>query len=118
MLTRLAVAAAGIIILVGLFFVLRPASTATGPQAFEFNVSIANVKMTPSQFTVRQDDKVTLRLSSDTPVNLHLHGYDLEKEIAPGATETISFDATLTGQFEIEDELTTTPLGKLVVEPR
>lgn len=115
---RLAIIGVAAVLLVALFFLLRPAPSPSGPQTVDLTLSIAGGKMTPAQINARQDDKVTLRLSSDKLTKFHLHGYDLERDIAPGAVETITFDAKLTGQFEIEDEATSTELGKLVVEPR
>ena len=61
---------------------------------------------------------MTLRFASDTPVEVHLHGYDLEEEVSPGEETELSFEADATGQFEIEDHETEAPLGTLLVQPR
>jgi len=45
---------------------------------------------------------VTLVVTSDTADEVHLHGYDLEKELSPGKPTTLRFDATQTGVFEVE----------------
>jgi FtsP/CotA-like multicopper oxidase with cupredoxin domain len=34
--------------------------------------------MSPSEIEVREGDRVTLRLTSEEPTEVHLHGYDLE----------------------------------------
>jgi FtsP/CotA-like multicopper oxidase with cupredoxin domain len=39
--------------------------------------------MNPDEIDVTEGDRVTLRLTSDAPVELHLHGYDLEAEVSP-----------------------------------
>lgn len=57
-------------------------------------------------------------MTSDRPIELHLHGYDLEEEIEPGEPAEISFEADLTGRFEIENHDSEAELGALVVEPR
>ena len=51
---------------------------------------------------VHEEDSVTLRWTSDRPVILHLHGYDIEKRVAPNAVTVLSFAAYATGRFPIE----------------
>ena len=112
-----------VLVLVGLgalFLVLRPERTASSGEPAErtFDVSITGDEMEPGGVSVTEGDRVTLRLTSEEPVEVHLHGYDLEREVEPGEPAEISFDADLTGRFEIEDHETQTVLGTLVVQPR
>jgi hypothetical protein len=51
-------------------------------------------------------------------MEIHLHGYDIEREVAPGGPATLSFEADLTGRFEIEDHESEEVLGVLIVQPR
>ena len=74
--------------------------------------------MNPAEVDVEEGDQVTLRLASDRPVEIHLHGYDLEEEVSPGEETELSFEADLTGRFDIEDHETDTELGTLLVQPR
>jgi len=71
---------------------------------------------------VQQGDAVTLRCTSDQALTLHLHGYDVEQRVVPGATATMSFTARATGRFAIEVHGTegrrATTLGYLEVHPR
>ena len=71
---------------------------------------------------VQQGDAVTLRWTSDQALTLHLHGYDVEQRVVPGATATMSFTARATGRFAIEVHGTegrrATTLGYLEVHPR
>jgi siroheme synthase len=71
---------------------------------------------------VQQGDVVTLRWASDQALTLHLHGYDVEQHIVPGATATMSFTARATGRFPIElhgsEGRRATTLGYLEVHPR
>ena len=46
--------------------------------------------------------EVTLSVTSDVADEVHVHGYDLEAELTPGAPAEITFDATVTGVFEVE----------------
>lgn len=107
-----------ILALGGLFVALRPDPPAEGPQEQMINVEIREDAMKPAEIAVGEGDRVTLRVTSDHPVELHLHGYDRELEAEPGETATLSFKATLTGRFEIEDHETGAELGTLVVRPR
>ena len=74
--------------------------------------------MTPNQIVVGEGDRVKLEITSDSPAELHVHGYDLEQEVEPGETAELAFDATITGRFEVEDHDTETALGELLVQPR
>ena len=50
----------------------------------------------------RQHDRIELILTSDRPLALHLHGYDLEIAAAPGIPGKVTFDAGFTGRFPVE----------------
>lgn len=106
----------GAIALLALFVAVRPAP-ANGPEARTFEWAIARDGAV-REFTVREGDTLTLRISTDRAIAVHIHGYDLKRELVPGETAVLSFAATLSGRFEIEDELTEKELGVLVVEPR
>ena len=121
-----------LLVLVGLFFVLRPDSSApessapgdattsesTGGQEKRVDVAINRGTMTPDQITVNEGDRVNLRITSDSPLEFHLHGYDLEKEVEANTPADLPFDATITGRFQIEDHNSDAELGELVVQPR
>jgi hypothetical protein len=51
---------------------------------------------------VQEGDAVTLRLCVDRPMTLHLHGYDIERRVEPGAVTDITFMANATGRFPLE----------------
>ncbi len=50
---------------------------------------------------VTQGDQISLLCTADTEVQIHLHGYDIEKTIAPGSTVSLRFDAHATGRFPV-----------------
>jgi FtsP/CotA-like multicopper oxidase with cupredoxin domain len=50
---------------------------------------------------VNEGDVVRLRWTSDQPLVLHLHGYDIEKRTAAGAVTELVFTAYATGRFPI-----------------
>jgi len=69
------------------------------------------------RLTVRQGERVRVRVTSDVSDHVHVHGYDLFGDVAPGSPATIQFRATLTGRFEIELEDRGTPIAELEVRP-
>ena len=71
--------------------------------------------MLPDNLTAHQNDIVTINVKSDTRGEAHLHGYDLPFNCIPGQTVSETFTADKTGDFPIEWESTSTPLGHLVV---
>ena len=63
-------------------------------------------------------DTVRFRVRHSEPEEVHVHGYDLTKDLQPGKTATMSFEADIEGIFEIELEHSGTPIGTLKVEPK
>ena len=75
-----------------------------GAAELTFDVKIAQGRVLDAQQLIRvhQGDSVTLRWTSDRPVTVHLHGYDIEKRLAADAVTELAFTATATGRFPIE----------------
>ena len=65
----------------------------------------------------KEGDTVTFRVRNDAPEEVHVHGYNIKKELEANKTETVSFKATITGIFEIELEGSATQLAELRVDP-
>ena len=91
-----------------------------GPRQHSFTLRVENGKPEGGvkTFQVKQGDTVSFNIRSDTKGEVHLHGYDLEKEMVPGQTVTLSLTATATGRFKIEIEKVEVELGFLEVQPR
>lgn len=53
---------------------------------------------------VALNEPVTLRVSSDVPDQVHVHGYDLTAEVEAGGAAVIEFVADVPGVFEVELE--------------
>ena len=64
-----------------------------------------------------QGDTVRFRVRHDDAEEVHIHGYDIKKDLVANETANVSFDASIPGIFEIELEHSGTPLGRLKVEP-
>jgi FtsP/CotA-like multicopper oxidase with cupredoxin domain len=65
-----------------------------------------------------EGDTVRLRVRSDVPEEVHVHGYDLKADIEPGKPAQMSFKASITGIFEIELEHSGQQLAELRVDPK
>jgi len=138
---------AGAAVLAGLFFALRPASetapapptttaqtteqtttteetttqetTTAAPEIPTLQVTVRGGEPVGGvqRLTVQQGERVRVRVTADVSDHVHLHGYDLMRDVAPGAPATIRFRATIAGRFEIELEDSGTPIAELEVRP-
>ena len=77
--------------------------------------------VTPGKVTklrFKQGETVRFRVRSDVADHVHVHGYDLMKDVVPGKTITFSFPAEITGIFEIELEDRGEEIAQLRVDPK
>ena len=68
---------------------------------FDIKIERGRVPDTKQLIRVNEGDVVKLRWTSDQPLILHLHGYDIEKRIAAGAVTELALTAYATGRFPI-----------------
>jgi hypothetical protein len=66
---------------------------------------------------VDQGDEITFKVKSDVDEEVHVHGFDISKDVAAGGTARLSFPATITGIFEVELEYSGVPIAELQVNP-
>jgi FtsP/CotA-like multicopper oxidase with cupredoxin domain len=87
--------------------------------AFEtINVAAGKPDGGVQTITVKKGSRARIQVASqDTSDEIHLHGYDLTRQLKAGDSVRFSFDADAEGIFEIELHGTHTQIGKLVVEP-
>jgi hypothetical protein len=95
-------------------------STPVGSSGTDVAVTIAGGKVAPDpsrKVEVATGDRVHLSVTSDHADEVHVHGYDIEKEVSAGSTVTIDFTADIPGQFEVEaHKLSPSLLFTLVVK--
>jgi heme/copper-type cytochrome/quinol oxidase subunit 2 len=72
-------------------------------------------KVTKLRF--KQGETVRFRVRANIADEVHVHGYDLMKDIEPGEAITFSFPADITGIFEIELENAGEQIAQLRVDP-
>lgn len=77
------------------------AGAAAAELTFDIKVEGGRMPDTMRLIRVTEGDVVKLRWTSDQPLVLHLHGYDIEKRIVPGAVTELAFTADATGRFPI-----------------
>ena len=75
----------------------------TPERVFDLKIEKGKVAQSMRLIRVRQGDAVKLRWTTDRPIMLHLHGYDIEKKVEPGAVAEMAFDARATGRFPVEE---------------
>ena len=142
---RLGFLAAAIVVLVIAFVVLRPSSedteltadpptpTPTASAAATSSAEPAETETPTPKPTVdpgplltgakvvklRYDKGETVRFRVRSPQDeeVHIHGYDIAKDLEPNQEITVSFPATIEGIFEIEYEHAGEQIGELRVEP-
>ena len=71
----------------------------------------------PTRFDVPQGDDVRIVVRADVTDHVHVHGYDLMADVAPGAPARIDFVANVPGVFEVELEDAGAPLFRMAVAP-
>jgi hypothetical protein len=67
--------------------------------------------------SVKRGERVAVVVRSDVADEVHLHGYDLKRDVAAGGTARIVFTATVPGRFEVELESRGIQLAELEVRP-
>jgi len=87
----------------------------TGADAAEvtYAMTIANGRVPDNMrlIRVKQNDVVKLEWSTDKPMSVHLHGYDIEQEVKPGTVTAMTFTARATGRYTVEPHIGKTPAG-------
>jgi hypothetical protein len=90
-----------------LLLIVVAALRVTGAQAaevaFDLRIERGQVPANMRLLRVKQGDIVKLRWSSDRPMTLHLHGYDIEQKVHPQAVAEMSFAARASGRFPVQE---------------
>ena len=88
-----------------------PAVTGAAEVTFVLTITNGHVPENMRLIRVKQNDLVKLQWSTDKPMQIHLHGYDIEKELKPGTVTEMAFTARATGRFTVAPHTGTTPGG-------
>jgi Cupredoxin-like domain len=76
----------------------------TSAKTTDIVVSVKDGKVSPKTHRVKVavGSSVRILVSSDVDDEVHVHGFDIEREISAGQSVTIDFTADQTGVFEVE----------------
>ncbi len=87
------------------------------PTAVRIVVANGSPKSGIVRVTVQKGDRVVLVVESDAADEVHLHGYDITRDVPAGGTVRLRFKADVPGRFEVELENRGTQIADLTVEP-
>lgn len=78
---------------------------AAAAESHTFVVALAGGRVQSGDDTlkVRQGEQVEVRVSSDQPVALHLHGYEVQARVTPQQAAVMAFKADLPGRFPVHE---------------
>jgi hypothetical protein len=67
--------------------------------------------------TLERGERVVLIVRADVDDHVHLHGYDIMRDLSPGRPARLRFRATIPGRFEVELEDRRLQIAQLEVRP-
>jgi len=70
-------------------------------RVFDLKLERGRVAQNLRRLRVTQGNDVRLRWTADAPTVLHLHGYDIEKKVVPGAVTEFRFKSHAAGRFAV-----------------
>lgn len=88
-----------------------------GPTVIRITVVNAAPKGGIVREKVAKGDRVVLVVTSDVTDHIHLHGYDIVRDVVPGKPARLQFRATIPGRFEVELEDRRVPIADITVAP-
>jgi hypothetical protein len=93
------------------------AATTAPPEVLTINVVGEKPVGGVAKLKVTKGDRIHFIVESDSEQEVHLHGYDIAKDVAPGAPAEFDVKATIDGVFEAELEGPAVQILKLTVQP-
>lgn len=70
-----------------------------------------------AELTYDAGDRIRFEVDSDISEEIHVHGYDLSKEVEAGGSVSFDFPADIEGVFEAELEARGEQIAELTVNP-
>jgi hypothetical protein len=87
------------------------------PRSFTLVVRDGRPRGGVKRLRADRGERVVLVVRADVADHVHLHGYDVMRDVGPGQPARFRFRATLTGRFEIELEDRHVLIAELEVRP-
>jgi hypothetical protein len=118
---RAAVGAVVVIVAVVLLIVLKSDNSDSSATATKGVTAIVIKNGEPvggiAQLTYNKGEEVRFRVDSDVSDEVHMHGYDIMKDVKAGGSVSFDFPATIEGVFEAELEGRKEQILELTVNP-
>ena len=70
-----------------------------------------------AELSYEKGEEIEFFVESDVADHVHLHGYDVFQDVAPGQRVKFSVPATLEGVYEVELEDRVVPIAEITVNP-
>ena len=115
---KVALLAAAVAVSVVLLVVLRPGGDGSGPEAARAELVVRDSEVSgPRRIELEQGQQFVLVVEADVSDEVHIHGYDILRDVGPGEPARFEFRAETAGRFDVELEQSQQPLTELVVSP-
>jgi hypothetical protein len=88
-----------------------------GPKTFRITLKGHNPVGGKRTFVLTKGDRGLIVVTSDGKDTVHLHGWDIEREVTPSKPGHFAFTADNEGAYEIESHTTEQKLGTVQVRP-
>lgn len=118
---RAALGAVVVIVAVVLLIVLKGDDSSSDTNTTKGVTTIAIKNGQPvggiAQLTYNEGEQVRFKVDSDVSDEVHMHGYDIMKDVKAGGSVSFDFPATIEGVFEAELEGRKEQILELTVNP-
>ena len=117
--TRVAIGVVVLVAAVVLLVVLSSGGSSDKTTQGVTTITIKNGKPVGgvAQLTYNEGEQVRFKVDSDVSDEVHMHGYDIMKDVKAGGSVSFGFPATIEGVFEAELEGRKEQILELTVNP-
>jgi hypothetical protein len=97
----------------------RPTTTVLGPKTRHVRIVYQGGRVIGGirQVRLERGDRLALVVASSVADHVHVHGYDIMRDVAPGRPARIALRVTAAGRFEVELEDRKIQIAELDVRP-
>ena len=116
---RAVIAVAGVAVIIVAFVLLQGGKSSDSTSSRTPTVRVVDAKPQGGvqKLSFKKGGTVKFRVVSDTADEIHVHGYDVHKDVAKGGTVTFDFPAKIEGRFVVELEGKGEQIAQLDVKP-
>jgi heme/copper-type cytochrome/quinol oxidase subunit 2 len=120
--TGKAIAALGVVVIAIVLLIVLKGNDSSNDTATTKGVTTIEIKNGKpvggiKQLTYNEGEQVRFEVDSDVSDEVHMHGYDIMKDVKAGGSVSFDFPATLEGVFEAELEGRKEQILELTVNP-